>query len=750
MWFGGYPLFLFYGPLFFIIVAGVSLVVRTVPLALVFRVALLATLMFASVGIWYATRVFFGSRAGKVAIFASFLFIFYPMQYAPLGIGAGGVFFMGLFDGTLGLAFLLFWIAFLERMRTASHVRMSRRYFFAALTCLVGVVLSHTLMSFAALFVGLTYVIVYIRDHKLLMRSFLMVVLSVLITAPFIIPFLRFLNITSSSPLGDLNRGDALLYVFPFDIRDLLSTGTISSFAWWALLFFIFCCTGAYIAFKKEKKFVPVVIIASFIFLVHQYFYSIFPSLGVHYYRFTLLVYVLCVMVASYGISELIASKKFLIRTLSLVGGIGVVAYLFFTFNMSVNAGDSGFELLGKVNIPYGWNLASYIGSADDQKILDVFKQLPVQRAAVDMETSNFYIMQGSPHYFETMLPLQNNQAIITGLYSESSPLTPFIYSVMESIAQHPVNGGDARISQFMPNFFFQPAAAQVSRLTQMGVNYFLSWNEETTRNLASASSTHDIFSLGEYHIFKLDGVRPLVYNAPYAPGVFVNNDGNIPFKNLSFALYASTSTYAVPVVDGMTNIAGLAKLSSDRFGFIMVSETNLTPAQVAALKATGKPVILLANGTPLPQLPARWFEISHFQTFSLPASKYVMVQGTPYSWLELSYIFQKNSSLFLVPHTSVSVSNLFLASDGQHLSFTGQGPVVLNFGYAPYWHVDNCSGDCRVWRVTPDEMLVFADGTVHLSYSPDQLYYILQWISLATIVGLAGWGIWGKVLRGK
>ena len=748
-WFGGYPLFLFYGPLFFAVTGLVAYLLPGVALTLIFRVGLLVTLYLVVVGLWYVTRVFFGNEAGKVAIVLSTLFVFYPVQYASLGIGAGGVFFMGLFDGTLGIALLLLWLGFLERMRTAHTLRSQRWYFLAALAALVGIVCAHTLSSFAAAFVGIIYVAYHLRDIKLFMRTMLMVVCAALITAPFIVPFLRFLHITSSSAVTDLGKGDAFLYVFPFDIRHLFSLQTLPSFAWWAVAFLVFVCMGVYAAVQQKKTFIPVALLGIFLILVHSYFYALFPSVGVHYYRFILVAYVFSIVIASYGVVYAYNHYRSRLGTILVVAGVvGMIVQVSLMFGLSNNAGTSGFELLGKRDVPYHWQLSSYGGGADGETIIKEFAQLPVERAVVEPNGLDYYMMFGSPHYFETILPLVNKQAVLSGLYTESSPLSDFAYSDFENIMQHSVDMGNAPISEMAPSFFHQPVDAQVDRLARLGVNYFLSWTAATTAQLQSASHAHDIFSLGGFHLFQIDNPLPLVYPSTYQPGVFINDDGVVPFRTVSSVLYTGTSTDMLPVVDGGTSLQGIKNIPLNQFSFIIVSATNMTPQKKALLEQTGKPVIVLSNGS-LPLLGARpqyWFDVHNLTVLDSSSFSSGMQSDTLFSWLQLVNDMEGNKDLFFVPTATTSMSEASVSDS--HLSFSGNGPTILNMGYAPYWHMNACapadSPQCRVWRVTPDEMLVFANGKTDMSYGPDQLYYILQWISLATIIGLAGWGIWG------
>lgn len=736
-WFGGFSLFTFYGPLFYILVAGIWIATfKIFSLSLLFRAGILLVLLGFCVSFWYFLKTFAGKGAAKIGILLCMLFVFYPTELSPMGIGAGGAFFMGLFNGIIGLSLVLLFFSFLENLRKSlEEKRPSVMWTVLSVISLAALLFSHTLSLFGGIFLGIIYFFIHVRNLVFLKKIGAVLFLALLIASPFIIPFLGNIGLSAGSPAGiGSSMSDPFLYVFPFDLQKLSSLEGILSFEFWALIFLFFSVAGFVAELKEKRYFIPLSFILSLLFLSRNYFLAMFPKFAIHYYRFLPFVFVLALMLASIGVRALY-ERAHGSRNKKIAVGILVFFMIFQSYALfSVNASEKNrFSLFGETYIPYHWNIEDYGSAKEGAFLLERLKVYSPQRVIVEPSPVGYLSSLGSTHYFTGMIPMKNGQSTLYGLYAESSGNSPFIFSSIEGLLQYPFNWGDVRLSSSVPSFFSQPPEYHVKRLAHFGMDYFVAFGEKTRERISSVENAKLIEKTNNFAIYSIQDHKELAYPAKYKPALYINLDRALPFREIALAAFDHINLIDFPIADGGSSLARIRE-NAPLFSVIIVSASSMSEEEKNTLLSLPNPLVLL-NANPAIYDESRGATtIDGFRELPYPVSLYAL-RPKPGSWESFQNALVALKERFLLDETSYEPPSLFTNTE---IRYTGYGPMIINAGYFPYWKKDRCaSGNCAVWRVTPDQMLVFSDGLTVLHYEPNVLKKVLMFISYGTIAGL-------------
>ncbi len=437
-------------------------------------------------------------------------------------------------------------------------------------------------------------------------------------------------------------------------------------------------------------------------------------------------------MIASYGIVSLWREK---VRGQRYIrGGIVIcVALLVILPLTSIDIGSTERSFEEGI-VPYTSSYSprgeDYIHYEAASEILSFMNTLPIQRF---FSESSVVGDLGTPHYFMTMGPLKNNQASLFGVFVESSPQAPFIMPTFEGVLGGMLDWGDNRISEKISSFLKQPQEVFVERLGYFGVSHVIATTQGFKDRLAEVEGVSVATSTPYYNVYALEEYKPLMYASEYKPGVYMNLDGTLPFRDVALALFEHPDTYRLPVIEWDRDLSELEAVS-DAFSFLVVSADGISQDEKELLENISLPLIVL-NPRERIDHPQR-YNIYDFEPLSYNIY-YPPVPDASFAWKQ----FQKQV-LELIERRDVSEVSVERI-DNETISFLGNGPVIINAGYFPYWLVTSeCHSllSCSVFQVTPSQMLVFSEGKTTLSYqSPYGWWGIVSLLALLFLF----WGLW-------
>lgn len=741
-WLGGMPLFLFYAPFFFVLVAITWIITSSlIPLFLLFRIFIFIGLFGVTISFWFFVKTFFGRKVARWSIPLSLFYVFYPKLLSLVGVGAGGTIWVGLVPHTYGLIFLFLWISFLHRITfSRSPIPIILTAFFTALTAF-----THTISFVTGIIAFFVYLFCSFRGFIALRRVFMSLIIGLLLAGFWLFPFLQHISLSSSEAVAASSSiRDPFMLLFPFNPAYLFNVQTVSYFRYWAFFLFLTTLLGMYfLTFRGRQFFLPAVFGVFFIFFVRDYFPVIFPSIRLHYQRFAPFLFFIMLAVAAYGCHLIFTHLTSHTRRKTLF--IFVFALLILESVLQFDLGSDGFrtprineELAShRSSIPWSWNDEQFELSSEAKHVLNILKTIPgAQRIFVQMPSVDGLALIGSLHYFSSEIPFRNQQSTIQGLYVESAPLTPFIMPLIDSLTDGKVQiWGDHRLTSV--ESFTDQFNAHLDRLRTFGTSHIVAYSPSFQKNLLNATGTRLIQQTENFDIFELSKPRPLVYSSPYIPAIYFDTQGTLPFRDVALALYASSSTFRFPVLQGTFDITRATDKDLAPYSLILINGPKLTYEEVVALGQFHHPVVILNPSENL-------FEDSRFDTLSNvllvehfdPLEHGLVYESSPYGWEDLHSIFSYYSDSYTLPQKNVRL----LQFDDNSIQLEGKGPVIVNAGYSPYWRNASCKErDCQVFRVTPDQMLVFANGTTTLTYEADaakKVFIIISYVTFLSVLG--------------
>lgn len=728
-WLGGMPLFQFYAPLFFIAVGGFWLLTfKLIPLALLFRIAIFLAIFSTSLSFWYFLKTFFNRRIARWGILLSLVFIFYPKIYSVFGIGAGAAIWIGLIAGTIGLSLALLWLSFLENLRKNpdSPGRFTLTTFGVA-----ALVLAHTLSFIGGFICFVMYLLYHIRDRKIVLRGVIAFLLGLALAAFWLGPFAANLRLSS----GDI-RGigtlalNPIYFLFPFKMPYLNLSAVVM------LGLFL---AGVYLLFK-DKKYFPLLLLGgmSLFFIARNQLSLIFSELIIHYPRFLPFIFIFVLSPVAYALDWLwrcwtqdLTRRK--VYFVILVVFLALNFFYAFDIKSEISPGDPF------IRQPLAWQWSEFESAAEGQALLDKLKNInDAVRILVQMPPIEAEAYLGSLHYFTSQVPLRNNQNVITGLYVESGALAPFIMPTLEALTLGEAQAyGDVRLQLVKP-FYNQDIGLHLQRLKKFGVNYLVSYSLGFTRRLVETNQVVFSDRTEYFKIFKLPDAYPLAYKAKYQPALYLNFGNKSLFREVAMALFAGSETFDFPIAEGKLKIAALNHDWLDSFSVMIVNGSGLCASDFEALLKLKHPLVILNAGGEIKNAIAAAVlnagDIHFVDNFEIIAKRRNLpYEQWPAGWSDLIGIISSYQDRYRISDADVVTLKQF--SD-QQIVFEGSGPIIVNSGYSPYWQQSNCAS-CQVFRVSPDQMLVFGNGEVELEYAADSVKKASILLSLLTVAGL-------------
>jgi hypothetical protein len=735
-WLGGLEMFRFYPPLFYAIVAGAWLVTfKAIPLALLFRAAAFLAVFGTSVSLWLFVWTFFGRAAGRWALALSPALIFYPSAYSMFGVGGGAAFWVGLIPNACGLALIFVWLTLLERWRQTPTAGR-----FAAMTS-VGAALALT-HSLSLIFGGVLFLIwlaVNWRKDRRVSRAVWSLALSLALAAFWLLPFLAGLSLTAGSERGETNSLMYLLAIFPFHIP-YLEVGIIAVISL-ALL-------GTFILVKERKYGLLALWLGSILFFLLRWPLSrVLPSVGIHYYRFLAVVYVLQLAVAAVGAdwlwqrwAEGTTRRRVYLAVLAVL-----VAISYF----------SAFDLLDRASAnqdswrrPIAWDWAEFEGNEEAEALVSRLAQLKdANRIQVEMPIDVALTDLGSHFFFATRLPAANGQRSAAGLFVESAPQTPFLLSAVRTL-QPGVNRiwGDERLRLIKP-FVDQPKAVQLKRLGLFGINYLVATSPEMARQLEQHEGAEAVGAVGRYRIYRLMEARPLAYRLEYWPAVYLSDYGQADFRDIALTVFAGEHSHDKPVIESRLTINAFVEQGGADYSAVIVDGHDLAVGEANSLKLLAVPVIVLNPNAAVRSAVAdeagNLRLIDQYQVVSKNSRR--LWPDWPAGWAELQ---KELADLNWVPFVSDRDLTV-LEFSNQRVRFSDGGPLVINSGFSDRWQTD---GGQPISRLTPDRLFVNASvgEGLAVNYSRNRVDLIGVFASLIAALVLGGYCVARRRIRGQ
>ena len=742
-WLGGISLFQFYPPLFSLFIITISKIgLRAIPLALAFRLATLFSLFFFLLSFRFFTTTFLGKKTAPWANLLALIFIFFPQHAGSIGMGAGAAIWIGLTPSILGLSLVLLWLGSLKKI---SESQAFGPWFIISVISLGTLFIVHTMSAFVGCVGAALFFVTYWRRGRIKLKEYaLSILLGIGLSAFWIIPFTFNLDLTASLNSGIASIRDPLLAIFPFNPSLLLSLDTFFWFKFWALGLFGLVVFGLYrLAQKNEEKFVFLFFITLFIFLVRDYIAVIFPKIDLYYHRLAPFALVISLSIAAWSLKTLWEKWAEDDRKKTLF--VLLFTTLFFQSQLNFLIGTNDFnpatEGLESLKQPIGWTWEDYGGTEEGEILLEKLKTFPdVQRIYVELPPAEGTVDFGSLHYFTSQIPLHNNQAVITGLYIESSPLTPFIMPTLDALTDEEsiLVWGDSRLKSIKV-FYDQPFTTHLNRLRHLGVNYIVAYSPYVKKNLGTEKNVSVVGQTKMFSIFRIADTKPLLYPLKTKPGLFINEDTTLSFRDVAMAIFAGQKTYDFPLAHGRMKPLELTKENTDPFSLLIVNGKNLDLATMQHIKSLNHPALIINPSGEVVRVipPSKNFRyLSQLET--IPKGFPTYYKSGPLSWATFLRVLDDMAKEFPEIKTSTAISSSTI--NNQTISFNHAGPVVINGGYSPYWQNTTCK-ECLVYEVTPANMLVFANGQTTITYQTDPLKRAAEavsWISLALLIILS------------
>lgn len=726
-WLGGMPLFQFYAPLYFIIVSSIWWATfKIFPLALLFRASIFLIIFSVPVSFWYFLKAYFGRRTALLGIPLSLIFIFYPKIYSWFGIGAGAAIWAGLITGTLGISLVLFWLSLLENLRKRQD---SSGFFILTAICVAALALTHTISFIVGSFCFFIYLLYYFRDRKIVLRGLTSYILGIALSAFWLIPFIVSLDLTSGGILGVWGLAIRPFYLlYPLKIP-FLAPG--------ALTLFLLTVSGLYILARDKNFFVPILLgSTSLFFIAGSRISLLLPDFTFHYQRLLPFIFIFILSISACALNWLWNSwgkgipRQFLgecgrrkIYFIILLAALAGVFFYTFDIKSEILPDDTS------IRQPLAWSLDEFEYAEEANIILEKLNNLKdMRRLFVQLPSVEGLGYLGSLHYFTSQVALINKQNVITGLYAQSAPLTPFIMPTIHALTSGQVQiFGDTRLKLVRP-FYDQAFSVHLNRLKKFGVNYIVSYTPAFGARLDKSGQAALIDATQHFKIFKIHDSRPLAYQAPYKPALYLNLDGGVGFKDLVLAVFAGEDTYNFPVVSGHNKLKNLDEELLENISIIIVGGSKLDAHDLNLLAKLDRPLIVLNPSNIAEKAALTDSNIIVSDNFETIPKLRISIYGKwPAGWVGLYEALAAFSEEINIDEPAPVAVEEFTSST---IKINGSGPIIINAGYSPYWQNIECK-ECPVFKVSPLQMMVFGKGETTLEHKADGVKNFAAAVSL-------------------
>ena len=553
-WYGGMPMFHFYFPITFILIALLSFVI---PLQISFKLITVLGIFLLPIATFFTMKILkFKFPVPILAAIFTLPFLFNQgnsMWGGNIPSTLAGEF---SYSFSLSLMVLFFGLLYKGIERQKYHLRN-------AITFAL-IVFSHV---YTMLVIGLASLF-FLTTRKNFLRNFLYIVvvfgLGFMLIAFWFLPLVAKLEWTSPF-IFNWQYSDARKEIFP----DIL------------LPFYIFAFYGVYIGFKNKDKRISFLLMPALL-AIPLYFLS--PQLGVVDIRFVPFLQLFPLLVAAYGLGELLKTKL-RIRFLPLL--IFIIVIVWIENNASyigswIEWNYSGFE--SKQLWPSYNAVNNFLkGSQDDPRVV--------------FEHSEQHNSAGTPRAFES-LPLFSGRSNLEGLYMQGIQTSPFMFYVQSVIS-------DEKSCPFPEWHCTDLNSTKAAKYLEMfNVKHIIARSDKLKRDLSSNFLYVKVATFDPYEIYELKSNDGHYVTVPkYEPILFETKE----WKKLSYyEWFQNEDLLDIPLVftkdaqkeaeefknvikDG--KVDGLPKVSID--GNCDVRETILQEEILFTTNCVGKPHII-------------------------------------------------------------------------------------------------------------------------------------------------------------
>ncbi len=709
-WLGGMPLFQFYAPFYFLVVAVIyKITFGVIALPLLFKLSILFILYFFTFSFWYWTKAFFGQGVARWAIPMSLLYIFYPKVYAVFGIGASAMIEIGFITSTFGICFIFLLLGFVKKYK---DTRLYIYFVLSSITIFL-LIFTHTLSALWGLFFVFIFTLFSLRDRQFVKNIIYIGILGLGMSLFWLVPFVFNLNLTAGD-IRDISWvANPLFPVLPVRASYYVITSVVMS---------VLSLLGLYIVIRKKYLYILGLFIFSVLFIIFgSYIPRLLPNFTMHYNRFIPIFFVIILTLSALGIDflwSLWGNKTSDNRVLFIIMIVLIALQSVWFFDYQVIE-QKNF----KVPLVYNWNNYPLIGDAND--VIEKLSELSdVRRIFVEIPSQEGLQLLGSYNYFTSQIPLNNNQYVITGDYVESSLLTPLVLPTIKFLTkgQYRIWGEDKITT--IGNFSNQDDIFYLKRLQLLGVNYIITSTSRLYDVLSNYKDAKFVDGNNYFAIFKLNNSRPYVYQSSYKPVLFLEGN-NLSFSEAEKILFVSDNTYDIPLVKvGKKDLTALNNF--DNFSALVISGDDIKTDDYNFYISLDLPLIFIGD-----------FDVDKFDITSqnitvikniksLALNNSVFYSQLPQGWQS----FQKAISS-MVRSQSIDNNPKILVFDNNEIAFQSESLTFISSNYSPYWQSKNS----QILRANLGSMLVVGDGVISLQYKADILKKIAIFASLLSFV---------------
>jgi hypothetical protein len=720
-WFGGYPSFSCYGFIPYIIPALLEMLVVKPLTTLIsiespqnFWIFNLFIFSLPYLFIWamcFCGKCFFGkeSRCFIVIFSLFYLTTIGDSDKAPFGLYAG--LFHGHIAAFCGSILSILLLAYLQILTFRSRTRdiIMAGVVFGLL------IMTHTLSTVFGLFIMGVFVIAEF-SIAYVKRIILVFVIGLAVSSFWIFPFIMNMGLTSSHSIPEIGTS-AMQWIFP-DLW-MLRKIDYTSITWFFMVpvpgIILFFCTMAGLRnlFLNKSIALPLCFLLTTLLLSGNFFYAVL-KLPIHYYRFTMLVYPLMILVSSAGAA---AVYNFLCSGPHSLKETARVGFFFIIFWGLLIAGirdynftpEEGFysDLIAHIsatkemeeNLPKLSPVNSFEEFPEAMELIEYLSKSKLT-GRVAVETAPLLQkLTGSIHFFNTFLPFYDI-SIVPGLLAESSLSAPYLIPLLAQ-GSNSLLWGKKVFPRWENEYYGQTQNETIKRLQVYDVEYILAITKKYKRfldtappNLLEIKERFGSFAL--YHVKELKGL----FSAPkYKPILYIRDSGP-SFRDFCEDWWEEFSMLDFTFIYTDKRFETLPEYEKSQIGAIVISKLPDAPVSAAEFekyKAFGRPFYFL-GGVPWADLDN---EVkSHFLT--TPNNR---------SWKKPLRKRLSELSDFALPPAEAPAGSA--SEDSLHINATG--PVLINFSYFPRWKSNSPSQN--VYMATPSLMLVFSQGTTELAY---------------------------------
>jgi len=709
-WYAGYPAFVLYPPLFYMLVALLSLLSGgIVPLSLSFNLTQFLLVPTFLGSLYFCTLQWLGKRVAAVGVLLGIFYLCLPPHFAHSGNGLAAALQIGFLPNFLGYVELLLLLGTLKGP-------LNFRKFASAAILLAALILTHQLTAVFAL--GAIALLIMMQSHKEARKTICVLLFGLVLSSWWWVPSLDGTWIGSGEVIGlQMEFPDPLLVIYPEltfgSLHGLLDAGwrealwhapdsigsrfiyavcyVLKFFPYTACLLLCGHIAGLSALIRGKQWYLPTLFIVSLLILPRAYLAQLFV-MPLHYYRFLQPIYLLALLIAARGLVEIYDFVK--VKWVRLPLKFAVVCATAFTafvrFDLH-NAAPTDSVRQGTFHL----FLDEYPHYRQALRMMEYLKSLHPRGRVLDEGAQSNWFALGSPHFFTALLPLNYQIPVAGGLMVESSFLAGFINSTAYKESDKLRWGRRALWNN--PRFPVQSLESMMQRLSYMGTEYIVVSSRRYMRALSGTRTVEIIKQFGRFALFKIKLPRSslTLVNRP-----FYYVDEGMTFREFSEAWFIEPTLLPLPVVTHPFKLFNdLPDKEKDAFAGIIIGKGRksvLLEKEFALWKTLGKPVIALDA------IPGASVPLNDFMTFLPNFTTHAEGKSLGGYLRSLGYDDLK------------AKERIELRVDGpEKMIIRGNGGILLKYGYSPRWE----SSGGEVFLATPGFLFTIVDGKATLQH---------------------------------